>query len=590
MHRKWLVNRTNPEYIRYISKSLSISPVLAQILINRGVKTPQEIYDFLNPSISNLSDPFELIGLKSAVERIKEALKRGERVLVHGDYDADGLSATAIMVYALKELGLDVHYFIPNRITHGYGFNLDGVKKAKELGAKLIITVDCGITSFEAVSYARSQNIDVVITDHHEPVRQNTKHRVQNTDKNNLSSGFCALGSEFLVPEALAVINPKLRTPNSELRAQNYNLSGAGVAFKIAQALDSELRTPNSELLLDLAAIGTMADIVPLIGENRIIAREGLKLIQDGLRPGIRALKNIAGLEDRDFKAGLLSFTMIPRINAAGRISDATDVVRLLLSDSDEETMGIATALDRMNSKRQMIEEDVYQEALAKLNAKGFDSAIVLSGEGWHYGVIGIVASRIAEEFYRPTFIFSVEDGIAKGSARSIPAFDICNGLIGCREFLIGFGGHKQAAGLKLKVENMDSFERRIQDVVRNSLSENDFAPSLKIDAGVALAEVNFALLNELSILDPFGYGNSEPLLGAKKLEVVNPRIVGNNHLKMRLRQRSQLVDAIGFDMGRFFDRLEVSTTVDAVFTPTVNEWERGRYLQLSLKAFRPSI
>ncbi len=623
MNRKWLVNRTNPEYIKYISKSLSISPVLAQILINRGVKTPQEIYDFLNPSISNLSDPFELTGLKSAVERIKEAFRRGERVLVHGDYDADGLSATAIMVYALKELGLDVHYFIPNRITHGYGFNLDGVKKAKELGAKLVITVDCGITSFEAVSYARSQNIDVVITDHHEPVRQNTEHRVQNTangittrghgateQRSNgatetLSlrhcvtasplrpsySGFCALGSEFLVPDAVAIINPKLSTTDSRL----LTLSGAGVAFKVAQALDSSPVTlgqskSHSSLLLDLAAIGTMADIVPLIGENRIIVREGLKLIQDGLRPGIRALKNIAGLEDRDFKAGLLSFTLIPRINAAGRISDATDVVRLLLSDSGEETMGIATALDRMNSERQMIEEDVYQEALAKLNAKGFDSAIVLSGEGWHHGVIGIVASRIAEEFYRPTFIFSVEDGIAKGSARSIPAFDICNGLIGCREFLIGFGGHKQAAGLKLKVENIDSFEGRIQDVVRNSLSENDFAPSLKIDADVALAEVNFALLNELSILDPFGYGNSEPLLGAKKLEVVNPRIVGNNHLKMRLRQRSQLVDAIGFDMGRFFDRLEVSTTVDAVFTPTVNEWERGRYLQLSLKAFRPSI
>ncbi len=553
---------------------------MAQILINRGIKTPHDIYDFLDPRISNLADPFELSGLKTAVERIKEALKRSEKVIVHGDYDADGLSATAIMVYTLKELGLDVSYFIPNRISHGYGFNLAGVEKAKELGAKLIITVDCGITSFETVALSKREGIDVIITDHHEPLT---------SQQSSVTSYKAEAGrKEFILPDAVAIINPKLLSSDSRLST----LSGAGVAFKCVQALDIMYNSSceMSNALLDLAAIGTIADVIPITGENRIIGKEGLKLIEDGVRPGVRALKKISGIDGREMKSGLLPFTVIPRINAAGRASDASNVVRLLLTDSDEEATDIASWLDGLNSERQRIEEEVYQEALFKLNNKGISSAIVLSSEGWHPGIIGIVASRIADAFYRPTLVISTEGNNAMGSARSIPPFDIYEGLTGCREFLTRFGGHKQAAGFRLNSENIPSFEERINRIVEETLIGSDFIPSLEIDADVNLSHINFNLIKELKLLEPLGFGNPEPLLGSKGLEVHYPKVVGNNHLKMKLRQKSQSLDAIGFDMGAFFDRLEVSTTIDAVFTPFINEWEGGRFLQLNLKAFRPSF
>lgn len=568
MHRRWLVNKTNPEYIRYISKTTSISPTFAQILINRGIKTPEEISYFLNPDLSRLSDPFDILGIKIAVDRIMEASKRGERVLVHGDYDADGLTATAIMVHTLRMLGVDIHYFIPNRITHGYGFNPASVKIARELGATLIITVDCGITSFDATALCKKEGIDVIITDHHEPLS--------------------------LLPDALAVINPKL----SNLKSRILNLSGAGIAFKIAQALST---VHGSRLtvhdLLDLAALGTIADVVPITGENRIIVKEGLRLIENGTRVGLKALKKVSGIDERGLKSGLLSFTLIPRINAPGRISDANDVVRLLLTDSEDEAVEIASRLNKLNSERQQIEEMVYQEAISNLNNKDINSAIVLSGEGWHQGVIGIVASRIAEAFYRPVFIISIDGGVAKGSARSIPPFDIYKGLTDCRELLIGFGGHKQAAGFKLHSEDILSFEGKINRIVNETLTEEDFIPTLEIDAEVNLSNIDYSLMRELEMLEPLGTGNPEPLLGSKRLEVLSPRTVGNNHLKMKLKQGGHYIDTIGFDMSSFFDTLlniapdsTGSTTIDVVFTPSINEWERGKYLQLSLKAFRPSL
>ncbi|HBR21471.1 MAG TPA: hypothetical protein DD713_02715 [Nitrospiraceae bacterium] len=573
MHRKWLVSRTNPDYIKYLSKAVSVSPAFAQVLVSRGIKTPKAINSFLNPHISGLSDPFEIDGVKTAVERIKHAADTNETVLVHGDYDADGLTATAIMVHALRTAGIDAHYFIPDRISHGYGFNPAAVKKAKKLGASLIITVDCGITSFDAAACAKKEGIDVIITDHHEPVPKSSEFRVQSSELDEIQ--------DFMLPEAIAVVNPKLQTHNSKLST----LSGAGLAFKIAQALDSALSTQHSALLLDLAAIGTMADVVPLTGENRILVKEGMKLIHEGRRQGIRTLKSVAGLDKRELRAGLLSFTLIPRINAAGRISDSSDVVRLLLSETEGEAEDLGSWLNRLNSERQKIEEAVYQKAREALRVMHDERVIVLSGEGWHQGVVGIVASRIAEEFYRPTVILSIEDGIAKGSGRSIPSFDLCRGLTECREFLLSFGGHRQAAGVRLKVENIPLFEKAMQRIVETALSKEDIVPSLEIDADVVLSEVNHSLIREIAMLEPVGCSNKEPFLAARKLEVVNPRIVGNNHLKMKLKHGSHSVDAIGFDMGS----TEVSGAVDAVFTPAINEYNGSSYLQLSLKALRPS-
>lgn len=569
---RWLVNKTNPEYVNYISKIASVSLPFAQVLINRGIKTSDHLDTFLNPHIDRLSDPFELPGIITAIDRIKEAKRQGERVLVHGDYDADGVTATAIIVEALREIGIDVHYFVPDRISHGYGFGEAGIEKAKEIGAKLIITVDCGITSFDAVSTASSLGIDTIITDHHEP------RRVQSEGK-----------SEFLLPEAIAVINPKLLGNSLPITHNLSQLSGAGVAFKVALGL-FENRIDYVYKLLDLAAIGTGADVVPVIGDNRIIIREGIKLIQSGERAGIRALKEVSGIRQDFFKTSFLYYMLIPRINAAGRMANATDVVKLLTTKSDIEAEELAKWLNDLNSKRQETEESVCNEALEMLNSMNNDrGAIVIASEGWHPGVVGIVASRIAEKYYKPVFVFTVKDGVAKGSARSIPAFDIHCGLTQCRDILKRFGGHKQAAGLSLLSSDMDKFSEMISGIVLNTLSDDDFVPVLNIDAAVSISDVSIELINEIAKLEPFGYGNEEPMFGARGLEAINPRIVGNNHLKMHLRQNGRSIDTIGFDFGSLLQIIEEGNLFDAAFLPIINEWDGGRYVQLNLRAIRPA-
>ncbi|MEJ2696866.1 MAG: single-stranded-DNA-specific exonuclease RecJ [Candidatus Sulfobium sp.] len=577
MQRRWFLNRTNPEFIDYLSKTASVSPVLAQVLINRGIRTAGDVGDFLSSGITALSDPFGLPGMRLAVERVREASRRRERVLVHGDYDTDGLTAAAIMVCALRMIGVEAHYFIPHRMVHGYGFHPQAAVAAN---ARLIITVDCGITSFEASSAAKARGIDVIITDHHEPLTATA------SGKGEFDTGH----GDFVLPEALAVVNPKLMTGDSGLR----ELAGAGIAFKFAQALAAAGMPGFSGdaflPLLDLAALGTVADVVPLTGENRIILKEGLEYIRNGKRPGIRALKEVSGLGAKEVKAGSLSFTMVPRVNAAGRLGDSGDVVRLLLSEKEDEAADLSAWLDGLNSDRQRIEEQVYQEAAEKLGPSEPGPVIILSAEGWHQGVLGIVASRMAEKYGRPAFILSVKEGVARGSARSIPAFDICRGLTGCRELLLSFGGHKQAAGLTMKTAHIPEFVRAMKDIMEREVEEDKLVPSLEIDASVRLADVTHALVKELELLEPTGYANPEPLLGTRDLSVVNPRIVGGRHLKLTVRKHSRTMDAIGFGMAALYDDLDSPAAIDAVFTPGINQWNGGRYLQLFLKAVRPSI
>ncbi|MFO0752599.1 MAG: DHH family phosphoesterase [Thermodesulfovibrionales bacterium] len=576
--RKWLVNRTNTDYVEYIARTASLSPVFAQILINRGIKSPGQLDAFLNPSLARLSDPFDLPSLSTALERIRRALKNGERILIHGDYDADGVTATAIMVEGLRERGGDVHYFIPDRLAHGYGFGAAGIERAKAVGAGLLITVDCGITSFDAVSSARFLGIDVIVTDHHEPVR---------SGEGALSAGQegGADAARFLLPDAAAVVNPKAFPEAAHLSG----LSGAGVAFKIMQGLSGD-DPALVHRFLDLAALGTAADVVPAVGDNRIILKEGIKLIQSGQRAGIRALKSAAGIRSDSFKTSLLYYLLIPRINAAGRIADATDVVRLLTTQSDSEAEALAEWLNGLNMKRQEIEETVHNEALGMLGKMEIgDGAIVLASEGWHLGVVGIVASKIAEKYYRPAIVLSVQEGVAKGSGRSIPPFDMHSGLSCCRDVLQRFGGHKQAAGVGLTAENIPELRRRLSSLMLQELNADDLIPVLNIDAAVMMSEVSIALIDELARLEPFGYGNEEPVLGARNLEVLQPRIVGNNHLKMHVRQNGRRVDSIGFTFGGLLQHLEENRFIDAAFLPVINEWDGGRYLQLNLRAIRPA-
>ena len=555
MHRRWLLQKTNNEYVSYLSNASSISPALAQILINRGVKTPEEVSDFMFKTHS-ISDPMEIEGILTAVEALEEAAKNGTRVFIQGDYDTDGLTATAILTDALGRLGVKTDYFIPNRFRNGYGFNPPAVEMAGSTGAGIIVTVDCGISSFEATAVANEKGIGVIITDHHEPVPGR-------------------------LPDALAIINPKLSNPGLA------NLAGAGVAFKLVQALGQ--RHPDKisfNEYLDLAALGTLADSVPLTGENRAIVKEGMPLIKEGVRPGLRALGEVSGLNGRRQRSDIISFTLIPRINAAGRMSDSQEVVELLLTTDVQKAEQMAESLNRMNTARQKTEEKLLEQAMGKIDPADPGPAIVVSGEGWHEGVVGIVASRIAERFMRPAFVLSISDGVAKGSARSIPQFDVYAGLTECSDLLRDFGGHSQAAGLKLDVDNLKTFREKISGVVSSTVS--DFSPQLTIEADVSLREVNFKLIQELQMLEPFGRGNPEPVLGTRELQVINPRVVGKNHLKMKLKFRSNVVDAIGFGMGDLIGVVEDSPEIDVAYTATINEWDGRRSVQLKLKGLRP--
>jgi len=564
MHRRWIIQRTNNDYIDYLSRGAGISPALAQILINRGIKEPEAVRGFLNVEIGSLKDPFELRGVREALRVIEKAKSGGVRVLVHGDYDVDGIASTAIMVDALGRFGLSVDYFIPNRFEHGYGFHEECVKKAVNSGAGLIVTTDCGITAFESAQLAKRHGIELIITDHHEPARDGEGNPI--------------------LPEAASIVNPKLHPDEPEL-------SGTGVAFKIARALLGD----DALAYLDLAALGTIADLVPLVDENRLIAREGLSLIAQAARPALKALKEVAVMNGREMSARLLCYTLIPRLNAPGRLEDATDAVKFLLSRDEKEAKEGAERLDRINRERQRIEEVLYREARDQLQGEGvdraivMDGAIVLAGEGWHKGVLGIVASKLTEEFYRPSVVLSVEGEAAKGSARSIPEFDLFQALTDLKELLLGFGGHRQAAGLRLRTEMIGEFRNALSALVRERVKE--FRATLRIDADIPIREINFNLVRELSRLEPFGYGNPEPLLGAKGLEVVSPRVVGNGHIKLRLRHRRSncTIDAIGFEMAHAMKSIEENFLVDAAFVPQINEWEGGRTLQLNLKGLRPS-
>lgn len=566
LNSRWYVKKTNPEYVQYVSKIASVSPASAQILINRGIKTPEQIELFLNPTINKLSDPFDLAGMKKAVERIMKARRDKEKILICGDYDADGLTATSILLEGLKKLSIQADYFIPDRFKNGYGFGMSGVDKALAIGANLIITVDCGISSFETVAMANKLGIEVIITDHHEPLSGMDNDQT------------------FMLPDAFTVVNPKISTCSYQ---QSF-LSGAGVAFKIVQALFGN--TDDIFEMLDLAALGTVADIVPLLGDNRIFVKEGIALIQSGERAGIKALKSVAGIRQDFLKPTFLSFVLVPRLNAAGRMSNAADVVRLLTTKSETEAEELALWLNELNIQRQRIEEIVYNEAIQLIKKmEPVEGAVVVASENWHEGVIGIVAARLAEEYYRPAFVFSMNDNVLKGSARSIPPFDIYGGLTECRDLLSGFGGHKQAAGISLRADRLGDFRQRISEIVLSSLSEDDLIPFLNIDVSVRIADINIELINELSRFEPFGFGNDEPLFGAKGLQPLNPRIVGNNHLKMYLRQNGRGIDSIGFDFGGYLQIIGANALLDAAFHPTINEWEGSKYLQLNLKAIRPT-
>lgn len=586
MEKRWFIPRINHRLERILSQQACLSLILSQILINRNIETPEEARAFLFPSLDNLLDPFLMTDMEKASARIKEAIKGGERIIIYGDYDVDGITGTALLLTVLRGLGADVSFYIPNRLREGYGLNIEAIKRLKiqDPGLKIIITVDCGITSHREVDLANSFGIDVIITDHHIPLPQSQ-----------------------ILPKAYAILNPNRDPeaspswPQGQGSGQAYpfrDLAGVGVVFKLAQLLKTGPRTqdPRLKTYYDLVALGTIADIVPLIGENRVLVKAGLEVLSQGERIGIKALKKVAGLEGRPINSGTVAFCLAPRINAAGRLGEAELGVRLLLSESDEEAMEIAETLDRLNRERQEIEDKIFEEAIERIKNRESraktDYSIVLASPDWHPGVIGIVASRLVDAFYRPSFLFSIKDGVAKGSARGIPNFHLHEALTECSDLLMGFGGHSYAAGLSLEEEKLESLKRRIDRIINETLSEEELTARLRIDAKVDFKDLNLSLLEEMNLLSPFGLGNPEPVLGTRGVEVFYPRRVGNNHLKMKLKQTRTILDGIGFDMGNLLNgegwKIEEGCRIDIAFTPFINEWEGGKGIQLEVKAIRP--
>ncbi|HET9250890.1 MAG TPA: single-stranded-DNA-specific exonuclease RecJ, partial [Candidatus Eisenbacteria bacterium] len=534
----------------------------ATLLANRGFQTTTEVREFLEPSLTRLLDAFQMKDMDLATERIWRAVDEREMILVYGDYDVDGITSTTLLTSALTRVGAKVEYFIPDRIRDGYGFSMRGVEVAKRRRARLVITADCGITATAEVRAAREHGIEVIVTDHHEPLGE--------------------------LPEAVAILNPKRR----DCRYPFKELAGVGVVLKLVQGLVASrpgaLPQDFVHDHLDLVALGTIADVVPLRGENRIFAKMGLDRICESTKPGIVALKEVAGLRARRVESGHVAYILAPRINAAGRLGNAESGVRLLLATDMAEAMTIAESLEEDNTNRKKIDEETLEDALEQLRRMGpeLPPAIVLWSDRWHPGVLGIVASRLMERFHRPTVLISADEDEGKGSGRSIPGFDVCQALQECREHLIGFGGHSYAAGLTIRAEQMSDFRDRLCKVVTSRLDPDDYVPKLSIDGPLALEECNEDLVTFLDRLSPFGIGNAEPLFIADDVRLAAPpMVVSRNHLKLSLRQNGRDLDCIGFGMGHLAGPIQADAgRVSIAFVPTINVWQNRARLQLKLR------
>ena len=543
---------------------LSLPEVVAKILASRGIKTSLEADRFLKPKLSELYDPFLLKDIDKGVNRVIQALKENQKIMIFGDYDVDGITATSLVFLVLNRLGGDVSYYLPNRLIEGYGLSEEGIVEAEKRGAQLLITVDCGVTACKEVDFANSKGIDCIITDHHEP--------------------------SDVLPNACAIIDPKQKDeeyPGGEL-------SGVGVAFKFAQALYKKLGQDESELEehLDLVALGTSADIVPLVGENRVLTKFGMTQIARTTKPGLKSLIFIAGIMGKEIGTGQIVYVLAPRINAVGRLGDAEKAIRLLTTKNHELGARLARELDEDNRRRKHIDETTLEEALKMIEKNtdlSSDKVIVLSSSSWHQGVIGIVASRLVERFHRPAILIAIDGGEGKGSARSIPEFHLHDALRECKEFLLKYGGHKYAAGLSILPENIDCFREKLKMITDKKLKDEDLVPKITIDSEVELEGIDHKLVDMLELFSPFGPQNLRPVFITKSLEVFGePYIVGNNHLRFKVKKNDKVFDAIGFGLGDWAKPLSMKKIkIDLVYVVGKNEWNDSIQLQLQVRDLR---
>ncbi len=580
---KWVLAESDESAVATLGMHAGLHPLIARLLVNRGITAEADARFFLSCELSTLSDPAIFAQMEHSVSRIRTAIAEGEKIIVYGDYDVDGVSGTSLLFLALRRLGARVGSYIPDRITEGYGLNAAALETIRNGGAKLVISVDCGITAHREAAVARSLGLDLIITDHHEFVDSKGPAGTREPD----SAGV------YILPDAYAVLHPKRLLPgvHADMRSRVAGLTGVGIAFKLVQALLNA--RPDDEYLssyLDLVALGTIADVGKITGENRILVRYGLESMSSTLSPriGIEALKQLAGLNGKKIGVGTVGFTIAPRLNASGRLDRADMAFRLLTTDSPEEASELASALDLMNRERQSIEERILEEArhLCRHADPTTAGALVLSSEQWHPGVVGIVASKIVEEFYRPTALICVKNGVGKGSARSIPGFDLYEGIAACSDLLLGFGGHKYAAGFSLREENIGPFQKRLSALVYEKIGPDGFVKTLSVDGAVTLDDLTMDLMGEIDKMAPFGQGNPEPRLGARRLKVVSSRVVGKSHLKLKLRQgRGKMIDAIAFNKASLLGKqVRDGAQLAAVFTPRVTAWNGSRKLELDIR------
>jgi len=577
---KWVLAEADNKAATALADKAGLHPLIARLMVNRGITDPADARTFLACDLSTLSDPGIFSQMGTATDRIRAAIAAREKIAVYGDYDVDGVSGASLLYLVLRHLDANVACYIPDRMTEGYGLNSRALESLKTSGTGLVITVDCGITAVCEAAQARSLGLDLIITDHHEFSRSDLGHGTADT--------------KAILPDACAILHPGLVDEDipKAIRNSVSSLTGVGIAFKLAQALLGRgVGHEHALTYLDLVTLGTIADVGSITGENRVLVKHGLTLLSNdsaSQRPGIAALKQIAGLEGKPIGVGTVGFTLAPRINASGRLERADTAFRLLTTDSQEEARELATMLDRVNKERQAVEEGIREHArqLCLTKDLAVTGAFVLSSDEWHPGVIGIVASRIVDEFYRPAALISIKDGMGKGSARSIPGFDLYKGLEACSDLLVGFGGHKYAAGFTIREDNIQQFRERLSAIVLEQMGPDGFVRSLTVDSAATLEELTMGLMQEINKLAPFGQGNPEPRLGARGLTVVSSRIVGAKHLKLRLKQQNGMpLDAIAFNRGDLLgNQARDGALLAAVFTPRINTWNGRTAVELELR------
>ncbi len=562
--KRWVLKNQDHEKIKYLSDELKLNPLVVHIMLNRGLETGEEMLQFLHPDIRRFHDPYLLKGMDRATARIRQAIRQQEKIAVYGDYDVDGITSVSLMYLVLKELDADVVYFIPDRLREGYGVNPDAVQDLKEQGVSLIITVDCGITSVAEVDLAKELGMDVIITDHHQCPPK--------------------------VPDAIAVINPK----QPDCPYPFTELAGVGVAFKLVQALMGEEKLPYlMEQYSSLVALGTVADIVPLRDENRIIVHYGIKYMKQSTNLGIQALLKISGFAGRKVDAGTLGFQLAPRINATGRIGDAAIGVRLFVSQNSEQADSLAGMLDEQNSRRKEMEQSIFEEAQQMLREHPSilsQKIIILKNQNWHHGVIGIVASRLTEEYYKPCILFSEENGFCKGSARSVKGFSIYEALCAVSRYTERFGGHELAAGLTVCAEQFEPFRKELEQYCMEHLAEELLVQQITLDAQLHDKDMTHHLVEELNLLEPYGMGNAHPNFLVQKAKIVkNTAFKEGKHLKLSLCQGDKYIDAIGFSMGKYSSVLKNGDHVSVAGQIYINEFRGEKYFSVRIKDIRLS-